>query len=104
METFETNLFGTVSVTKEFLRLLLSSDSGRIVNVSSTMGSLADQSDPGSPYHGLVVPASRRLKSTRSAPGGCRPIWAAPGDATERPQLSEGRMPNAVPEDLRIVI
>jgi NAD(P)-dependent dehydrogenase (short-subunit alcohol dehydrogenase family) len=56
-ESFETNVFGAVSVTKEFLPLLRRSASGRIVNVSSTMGSLTDQSDPSSPYYGLVVPA-----------------------------------------------
>ncbi len=50
-------------MTKEFLPLLRRSDSGRIVNVSSTMGSLADQSDPASPYHGLVVPAYQTSKA-----------------------------------------
>jgi NAD(P)-dependent dehydrogenase (short-subunit alcohol dehydrogenase family) len=56
-ESFETNVFGAVSVTKAFLPLLRKSASGRIVNISSTMGSLTDQSDPSSPYYGLVVPA-----------------------------------------------
>ena len=62
-ETFETNVFGAVSVTKAFLPLLRKSASGRIVNVSSTMGSLTDQSDPSSPYHGLVVPAYQMSKA-----------------------------------------
>jgi NADP-dependent 3-hydroxy acid dehydrogenase YdfG len=71
-ETFETNLFGAVSVTKEFLPLLRRSDSGRIVNVSSMMGSLADQSDPASPYHGLVVPAYQTSKAAQRAHRGPR--------------------------------
>jgi NAD(P)-dependent dehydrogenase (short-subunit alcohol dehydrogenase family) len=61
-ETYETNVFGAVSVIQELLPLLRESDAGRIVNVSSTMGSLADQSDPASPYYGLDVPAYRTSK------------------------------------------
>jgi NAD(P)-dependent dehydrogenase (short-subunit alcohol dehydrogenase family) len=62
-ETFETNVFGAVSVTNAFLPLLRRSASGRIVNVSSTMGSLTDQSDPSSPYYGVVVPAYQMSKA-----------------------------------------
>jgi NAD(P)-dependent dehydrogenase (short-subunit alcohol dehydrogenase family) len=62
-ESFATNVFGAVSVTKEFLPLLTKSASGRIVNVSSTMGSLTDQTDPSSPYYGLVVPAYQMSKA-----------------------------------------
>lgn len=62
-ETFATNLFGVVATTEAFLPLLLAAPQGRIVNVSSTMGSLADQSDPASPYHGLVVPAYQASKA-----------------------------------------
>lgn len=63
LETFATNLFGVVATTEAFLPLLLAAPSGRIVNVSSTMGSLADQADPSSPYHGLVVPAYQASKA-----------------------------------------
>jgi NAD(P)-dependent dehydrogenase (short-subunit alcohol dehydrogenase family) len=62
-ETFETNVFGTISVTNAFLPLLRRSTSGRIVNVSSTMGSLTDQTDPTSPYYGLLVPAYQMSKA-----------------------------------------
>jgi NAD(P)-dependent dehydrogenase (short-subunit alcohol dehydrogenase family) len=61
--TFETNFFGTVAVTQGFLPLLRRSPAGRIVNVSSTMGSLADQSDPSSQYYDLVVPAYQTSKA-----------------------------------------
>jgi len=61
-ETFETNVFGAVTVVREFLPLLRESEAGRIVNVSSTMGSLADQTDPASPYYALDVPAYRTSK------------------------------------------
>ncbi len=62
-KTFETNLFGAVSVTEHFLPLLRRSDAGRIVNVSSTMGSLNDQLDESSPYYSLVVPAYQASKA-----------------------------------------
>ena len=41
-QTFDTNVFGAVTVTQEFLPLLRESESGRIVNVSTTIGSLSD--------------------------------------------------------------
>lgn len=61
--TFATNVFGVVSVTDAFLPLLRAADAGRIVNVSSTMGSLADQADPESPYYGMVLPAYQASKA-----------------------------------------
>lgn len=62
-QTFETNLFGAVSVVEAFLPLLRSGDQPRIVNISSTMGSLSDQTDPESPYYGTVVPAYQASKA-----------------------------------------
>ena len=62
-ETFDTNLLGVVNVTEQFLPLLRESNAGRIVNISTTMGSLNDQSDPQSPYFGMVVPAYQASKA-----------------------------------------
>jgi NAD(P)-dependent dehydrogenase (short-subunit alcohol dehydrogenase family) len=51
-ETFETNFFGTVALTQKLLPLILQAPAGRIVNVSSIMGSLTLHADPSSPiYH-----------------------------------------------------
>ncbi|MEO8354121.1 MAG: SDR family oxidoreductase [Chthoniobacteraceae bacterium] len=47
-EMFETNYFGTVAVTQAMLPLLRKSDAGRIVNMSSGLGSLTLLSDPQS--------------------------------------------------------
>jgi NAD(P)-dependent dehydrogenase (short-subunit alcohol dehydrogenase family) len=47
-ETLETNVLGVFRVTKAFLPLLKKSARGRIVNVSSGLGSLTRQSDPNS--------------------------------------------------------
>ncbi|HET6909740.1 MAG TPA: SDR family NAD(P)-dependent oxidoreductase [Mycobacteriales bacterium] len=61
--TFETNLFGAVRVIEAFLPLLRRSPMGRIVNVSTTMGSLNDQANSGSPYYQVVVPAYQASKA-----------------------------------------
>ena len=61
--TFDTNLFGAVAVLEAFLPLLRKSPAGRIVNVTTTMGSLRDQTDPESPYYGTVVPAYQASKA-----------------------------------------
>jgi NAD(P)-dependent dehydrogenase (short-subunit alcohol dehydrogenase family) len=47
-ETFETNLFAVVSVTQALLPLIRRSDAGRIVNVSSLLGSVTTHTDPDS--------------------------------------------------------
>lgn len=44
--TFETNFFGTVEVTQALLPLVKRSASGRIVNISSGLGSIALNADP----------------------------------------------------------
>jgi NAD(P)-dependent dehydrogenase (short-subunit alcohol dehydrogenase family) len=61
--TFATNLFGAVAVLEAFLPLLRRSSAGRVVNLSTTMGSLSDQTDPDSPYFSLVVPAYQSSKA-----------------------------------------
>ena len=48
--TYETNVFGVFAVTKAFLPLLKKSEAGRIVNVSSGLGSLSQNADPDWDY------------------------------------------------------
>ena len=43
---FETNFFGVVQVTQEFIELLKKSDEPRIVNVTTELSSLTNHSDP----------------------------------------------------------
>jgi NAD(P)-dependent dehydrogenase (short-subunit alcohol dehydrogenase family) len=52
-EIYETNLFGPMAVIQTLLPLLLRSPGARIVNVSSSLGSLALTSDPGGPLSQL---------------------------------------------------
>ncbi len=49
-KTYETNVFGVFAVTKAMLPLLRRSNAGRIVNLSSPVGSLTLNSDPASFY------------------------------------------------------
>ena len=44
--TYETNVFGVVALTRALVPLLKKSEAGRIVNMSSGLGSLAQNSDP----------------------------------------------------------
>ena len=50
-KTFETNLFGLVATTQAFLPLLRKSEAGRIVNLSSILGSITYHATPGSPVY-----------------------------------------------------
>ena len=50
---FETNVFGVIAVTQAMLPLLREAPAGRIVNVSSTSGSLTWNSDPTNPHRSM---------------------------------------------------
>ena len=56
-KTFDTNFFNTIEVTQTFVPLLKKSDAGRIVFLSSGLGSLNLHSDPNSPIYNYKVPA-----------------------------------------------
>jgi NAD(P)-dependent dehydrogenase (short-subunit alcohol dehydrogenase family) len=49
--TFDVNFFGTVALTQKLLPLIRKSPAGRIVNVSSILGSLGAHTDPKSPVY-----------------------------------------------------
>ncbi|MFN7021385.1 MAG: SDR family oxidoreductase [Phycisphaerales bacterium] len=50
--TFDTNFFGLIAVTQAMLPLVRKSGAGRIVNLTSILGSIAEHADPNSPiYH-----------------------------------------------------
>jgi NAD(P)-dependent dehydrogenase (short-subunit alcohol dehydrogenase family) len=66
-EVYETNTFGVVSVTNAMLPLLRRSDAGRIVNMSSHLGSLTLNSDPRSPFAALNQIAYQSSKTALNA-------------------------------------
>ncbi|OXL82468.1 short-chain dehydrogenase [Paenibacillus sp. SSG-1] len=52
-DTFDVNFFAQVELTQTLLPLIRKSEAGRIVNVSSILGSLTLQADPGSPIYSI---------------------------------------------------
>jgi NAD(P)-dependent dehydrogenase (short-subunit alcohol dehydrogenase family) len=66
-ETFETNLFGTIELTQKLLPLIKKSPEGRIVNLSSILGSLALHADPKSPIYGFKALAYDASKTALNA-------------------------------------
>ena len=66
-KVFGTNLFSVIAVTREFLPLLKKSAAGRIVNLSSILGSLTLHADPKSPIAGIKTFAYDASKSALNA-------------------------------------
>ncbi len=54
-ETFDTNFFGVIELTQALLPLLAKSEAGRIVNLSSILGSLTLHATPESPIYGTKL-------------------------------------------------
>ena len=65
--TYDTNVFGVFAVTKAMLPLLHKSDAGRIVNMSSGLGSLAQTSNPNWPFAAVNLLAYNSSKSAINA-------------------------------------
>ena len=66
-EVYETNVFGVVTVTNAMLPLLRRSEAGRIVNLSSHVGSLTLNSDPDSLFARLNLIAYQSSKTALNA-------------------------------------
>lgn len=66
-QTFDTNLFNTTAVTRAFLPHVKKSDAGRIVNLSSILGSITLHADPDSTLYNVKVPACDISKSALNA-------------------------------------
>lgn len=66
-EVYDTNVFGVVAVTNAMLPLLRRSAAGRIVNMSSHVGSLTLSSDPGSKVSHLNIITYQSSKTALNA-------------------------------------
>jgi NAD(P)-dependent dehydrogenase (short-subunit alcohol dehydrogenase family) len=64
---WETNVFGVLAVTQVMLPLLREAPAGRIVNVSSTVGSLTMNADPASHYRQIFLPGYSASKTALNA-------------------------------------
>lgn len=101
--TFEINVFGAFAATRALLPLIRKSDFGRIVNMSSSLGSLSRTGDPTSQYYGVTSPAyqaskaalnaltvlfAKELKDTGVKINAACPGWVRTSLGTERAPLS----------------
>jgi NAD(P)-dependent dehydrogenase (short-subunit alcohol dehydrogenase family) len=66
-DTFETNFFAVVALTQTLLPLIRKSAAGRIVNLSSILGSLTLHATPGSPIYDAKTFAYDASKSALNA-------------------------------------
>jgi NAD(P)-dependent dehydrogenase (short-subunit alcohol dehydrogenase family) len=67
-KTFDTNVFGLIATTQAFLPLLRKSEAGRIVNLSSILGSIHFHATPGAPvYDSKDTPAYNVSKAAVNA-------------------------------------
>jgi NAD(P)-dependent dehydrogenase (short-subunit alcohol dehydrogenase family) len=111
-KVFETNFFAQVALTNALLPLIRKSEAGRIVNLSSILGSLALHADPKSPiYHAksfaydasktalnaYTVHLAYELRDTRIKVNSAHPGWVKTdmgGDQAPM-ELSEGAKTSA---------
>jgi len=119
-EIFETNFFSQVALTKILVPLIRKSPAGRIVNLSSILGSLTLQSDPSSPlYHAksfaydasktalnaFTVHLAYELRDTKIKVNSAHPGWVKTdmGGPQATMELNEGAKTSAalamLPED-----
>jgi NAD(P)-dependent dehydrogenase (short-subunit alcohol dehydrogenase family) len=66
-ETFDVNFFGAFAVIRAMIPLLEKSTAGRVVNISSTLGSLTNAGDRSSPYYGTTALAYQASKAALNA-------------------------------------
>lgn len=66
-KTFDTNFFGVIALTQAVLPLLKKSDAGRIVNVSSGLGSLTNHGDPAWEFYEVKPLAYNSSKTALNA-------------------------------------
>ena len=66
-EVFDTNFFGIIAVTQGLLPLLRRSEAGRIVNISSSLGSLTRNADPSFPFAGMQMLGYNSSKTALNA-------------------------------------
>jgi NAD(P)-dependent dehydrogenase (short-subunit alcohol dehydrogenase family) len=106
-KTFETNFFGVVALTQALLPLIRKAPAGRIVNLSSFLGSLTIHSDPSSPIYdkksfaydasktalnAFTIHLAQELSGTRIKVNSAHPGWVKTemGGQAAPMEVSEG--------------
>ncbi|MGD0704704.1 MAG: SDR family NAD(P)-dependent oxidoreductase [Trebonia sp.] len=75
--TYETNVFGVVTVTLAMLPLLRRAPGARIVNVSSMLGSLSMAADPDGPFSAWPGAFLLAYNSSKTALNALTVSWAS---------------------------
>jgi NAD(P)-dependent dehydrogenase (short-subunit alcohol dehydrogenase family) len=103
---FGTNLFSIVAITREMLPLLKKSEGGRIVNLSSILGSLTLHADPNSPIanfktfaydasktalNAFTIHLASELKDTKIKVNSAHPGWV-------KTEMGTDQAPMEIPE------
>jgi NAD(P)-dependent dehydrogenase (short-subunit alcohol dehydrogenase family) len=104
-ETFDTNFFGAIQITQTLLPLIRKSRAGRIVNLSSILGSLTLQSDPKSPIYNaksfaydaskaalnaFTVHLAHELRDTKIKVNSAHPGWVKTDMGTDAAPMEIG--------------
>jgi NAD(P)-dependent dehydrogenase (short-subunit alcohol dehydrogenase family) len=106
-EVFETNFFGAIAMTQALLPLLRKSPAGRVVNMSSGLGSLTQMSDPSNSIstmnplgynasktalNAFTVSLAKELKGTNIKVNSADPDWVRTdlGGANATHSVEEG--------------
>ncbi len=106
-ETFETNFFATVALTQKLLPLIRKAPAGRIVNVSSILGSLTLHADPAHQFmrsrsfaydasktalNAFTVHLAHELRDTQIKVNSAHPGWVKTdmGGPNATMEVSEG--------------
>ena len=114
--TFETNFFSVVALSQALLPLLRKAPAGRIVNLSSVLGSLTLHSDPSSGIYdkkafaydasktalnAFTVHLAQELRGTRIKVNSAHPGWVNTdrGGSAASMELSEGGQDARAPGD-----
>lgn len=119
-KTFDANFFNLVALTQTLLPLIKKSPSGRIVNLSSILGSLSAQSDPKSAIYefkafaydasktalnAFTIHLAHELKNTKIKVNSAHPGWVKTelGSSKAPMEVSEGGKTSAqlalIPDD-----
>jgi NAD(P)-dependent dehydrogenase (short-subunit alcohol dehydrogenase family) len=112
MQIYQTNVFGAFAMIAAFLPLLRKSVAGRIVNLSSSVGSLTEQSNPASPYYpvntvgynssktalnALTVQLAKQLSDTAIKVNSACPGWV-------QTDMGTAAAPRTVAEGAKIIV
>jgi NAD(P)-dependent dehydrogenase (short-subunit alcohol dehydrogenase family) len=112
MQIYQTNVFGAFAMIAAFLPLLRKSAAGRIVNLSSSVGSLTEQSNPASPYYpvntvgynssktalnALTVQLAKQLSDTTIKVNSACPGWV-------QTDMGTAAAPRTVAEGTKIIV